>query len=67
MKVEIVIECENIHEFHLHLEKLTEQIKERTVIQKLNPLIHEFKKDDADSLCDSNCYGYHDVEIFPEL
>lgn len=63
MKVNVKIECETISELHTHLIELAKQVKKSARKQKLNPLRDEFAPEDADSLCDDNCYGSHAVKI----
>lgn len=66
MEITIKIECETINEFYAHLTELAKQVKRSAKKQKLNPLEDEFQAEDADSLCDNNCYGTHEVTIIPE-
>lgn len=63
MKITIDIECETIAEFHAHLKELAKQVKKSAKKQRLDPTVDEFQPEDADSLCDDNCYGSHEVTI----
>ena len=63
MKINIKIECDTISEFGAHLHHLAIQVRRSARKQKLNPLKDEFEPEDADSMCDNNCYGTHSVEI----
>ena len=63
MILEIKIECETIGELFSHLAQLNTQIRKQVKEHKLSDDSDSFPTGSDIELCDSNCYGTHEVTI----
>jgi hypothetical protein len=63
MTLEIKIDCETIGELFSHLAHLDMQIRKQVKKHKLSDDADSFPTGSDLELCDSNCYGTHEVII----